>query len=435
MAAGAESAQPFAGLEVVEFGQFIAVPFCAQLLADGGAHVVKVESLTGDPVRALAPLAPGESRHFISRNRGKHSLPLDLKHPSAPRIIDALVARADVVLTNLRPGLGAELGLDSATLSARYPRLVVGNVTGFGTRGPDAGLGAMDMVLQARTGLMVAAGRIRDGVPQATDPPIIDYYCATALAFGIASALLRRATTGRGGEVDLSLLMSSLVLQNNVMLRVHRVDGPVHERTLARLADLRAAGAPFGEQAALTGAVRPPNTANVYYRSYATKDAAIAIACVGPGMQRALMRAVGLTDDAHDGRPPAKDAEAAYYLDLGQRVEIEMRERTTVEWRKIFDAAGIPAGEVRLPVEMLDDPQVLANGMLHDLEHPALGPIRVVSSPVKLDGDGFRPAPPTPPFGSETRAILRELGFTAADVDRFIAGGVTRDRFDSSDRG
>jgi crotonobetainyl-CoA:carnitine CoA-transferase CaiB-like acyl-CoA transferase len=417
--------QPFAGLEVVEFGQFIAVPFCAQLLADGGAHVIKVESLAGDPVRALAPLAPGESRHFISRNRGKHSLPLDLRHPSAGPVIAALVARADVVLTNLRPGLAPALGLDYPTLSRRHPRLIVGNVTGFGTRGPDAGLGAMDMVLQARTGLMVAAGRIRDGVPQATDPPIIDYYCATALAFGIASALLRRAATGRGGEVDASLLLSSLVLQNNAMLRVHRVDGPAHDTTLAKLAGLRAAGAPFGEQAALTGAVRPPNTANVYYRSYATRDAAIAIACVGPGMQRALMRAVGLVDDAHEGRPPARDAEAGYYLDLGQRVEIVLRERTTAEWRKLFDAAGIPAGEVRLPLEMLDDPQALANGMLHDLEHPALGPIRVVGPPVKLDGDGFRAAPVTPPFGSETRAILASLGFADADVNALVAAGVT----------
>src|SRR6185503_3262176 len=110
-----DNARPFAGIEVVEFGQFIAVPFCAQLLSEGGAHVIKVESVDGDPVRQLAPLAPGETRHFISRNRGKHSLPLDLKHRDAPRIIDALLARADVVLFNFRPGLAEELGLDYAT--------------------------------------------------------------------------------------------------------------------------------------------------------------------------------------------------------------------------------------------------------------------------------------------------------------------------------
>ncbi|MBM3221514.1 MAG: hypothetical protein FJZ38_23065 [Candidatus Rokubacteria bacterium] len=157
--------RPFAGIQVVEFGQFIAVPFCGQLLAEGGAYVIKVESLEGDPVRHLAPVAPGETRHFISRNRGKHSLPLDLKHPDARRIIDALLARADVVLFNFRPGLAEELGLDYGTLSARYPRLIVGSVTGFGTRGPDAMLAGMDLVLQARSGLMASNGRVRDGVP------------------------------------------------------------------------------------------------------------------------------------------------------------------------------------------------------------------------------------------------------------------------------
>lgn len=167
------SEQPFAGLEVVEFGQFIAVPFCAQLLAEGGARVIKVESLAGDPTQLL-PLAPGETRHFISRNRGKHSLPLGLRHPAAPRIVEALLARADVVLTNFRPGLAAELGLDDETLGPRYPRLIVGNVTAFGREGPDAMLAGMDLVIQARSGLMASNGRLRDGRPIAGDPPVAD---------------------------------------------------------------------------------------------------------------------------------------------------------------------------------------------------------------------------------------------------------------------
>src|SRR5437868_2884916 len=162
-----DDARPFAGLEVVEFGQFIAVPFCAQLLAEGGAHVIKVGSLEGDPVRNLAPLAPGETRHFISRNRGKHTLPLDLRHPGARPVIDRLVARADVVLTNFRPGLAEEIGLDYASLAPRHPRVVVGNVSAFGRRGPDAKLAGMDMVVQARSGPRCAqrAGRTRSRRP------------------------------------------------------------------------------------------------------------------------------------------------------------------------------------------------------------------------------------------------------------------------------
>ena len=159
-----DAARPFTGIQVVEFGQFIAVPFCAQLLAEGGARVIKVESLEGDPPESV-PLSPGETRHFISRNRGKRSLPLDLRHPRANEVIERLLADADVVLTNFRPGLAVELGLDWASLQPRYPRLVVGNVSAFGRRGPDAGLAGMDMVVQARSGLMATLGRVETACP------------------------------------------------------------------------------------------------------------------------------------------------------------------------------------------------------------------------------------------------------------------------------
>src|SRR5437867_9579796 len=166
-----DDARPFAGIEVVEFGQFIAVPFCARVLSEGGAHVIKIESVEGDPVRQLAPLAPGETRHFLSRNRGKHSLPLDLRHPSAGRVVERLLGRADVVLTNFRPGLAAELGLDWPTLAPRYPRLVVGNVSAFGRRGPAARPAGMDLVVPARRGLMAASGRTQGGVATGGENP------------------------------------------------------------------------------------------------------------------------------------------------------------------------------------------------------------------------------------------------------------------------
>jgi len=420
------SEQPFAGLEVVEFGQFIAVPFCAQLLSEGGAHVIKVESLAGDPTRQLLPLAPGETRHFISRNRGKHSLPLDLRHPAAARVVEALVARADVVLTNFRPGLAAELGLDYASLGPRYPRLIVGNVTAFGPRGPDALLAGMDLVIQARSGLMASNGRLRDGRPAAGDPPVADYMCAMMLSFGIASALLRRANTGRGGEVDVALLMAALLLQNNAMLRV-AADRPEHVALLERLGRMRAEGAPYAEQSQLAPEVRPVAMGNVYYRTYATRDAAIAVACASPALQRAMMRAVGLSDPAHE-RPVADRAELVrHYQDLGARMEALIASRSTAEWKAAFDAHGVPAAGVKLPIELLDDEQVLANRMVHDVDHPAIGPIRVLANPVRLDGDGFVPAPITPAFGSEVRDLLGAAGFSVAEIDSFIADGVTRE--------
>lgn len=420
-----DDTRPFAGIEVVEFGQFIAAPFCAQVLAEGGAHVVKVEALEGDPVRQLSPLAPGETRHFVSRNRGKHSLPLDLRHPSARTIIDRLLARADVVLTNFRPGLAAELGLEYESLAPRHPRLVVGNVTGFGRRGPDAMLAGMDLVLQARSGFMAAGGRVDNGVPAAGDSPVADYMCAMTLAFGVASALLRRTRTGRGGQVDVALLMAALVPQNNSMVRVERADGPIHAEARARLAELRRTGRPFAEQSALMMQIRTYAMINIYYRTYATKDAAIAVACVSPGLQKAFMQALGLTDDVGEARGN-REKEAQHYAAFKPKVEAVLASKTTAEWKAIFDAAGTPASAVLLPFELLDDEQVRANGFMHDLQHPALGPVRVLAPPLQMDGPGFVPGPATAPFASETRAILGELGFGEAEVERFVSEKVTR---------
>ncbi|MEO6397451.1 MAG: CoA transferase, partial [Tepidiformaceae bacterium] len=377
------SPQPFDGIEVVEFGQFIAVPYCAQLLAEGGANVIKIEAMEGDPVRQLSPLAPGETRHFISRNRGKHSLPLDLKHPEAGRVIDALIGRADVVLTNLRPGLAKDLGLDYASLCKRYPRLVVGNVTAFGHQGPDAKLAGMDLVVQARSGLMAANGRVRDGLPMAGDPPIIDYMCAMTLAFGVSSALFRRAQTGAGGEVDVSLLMAALALQTNFILRVDDVDGPVHQDALRQLGDARQDGSTFAEQAAVLPAARANYMSGVYYRTYATKDSFVAVACASPALQRGFAKAVGFEDGAHAGAIPREDL-PRHYSALQRHAEALLREKTTADWKPVLDAHGIPASSVKFQLELLDDPQVLANGMVYDMPHPALGNVRVLANPVQL---------------------------------------------------
>jgi crotonobetainyl-CoA:carnitine CoA-transferase CaiB-like acyl-CoA transferase len=422
-----DTARPFAGIEVVEFGQFIAVPFCAQVLSEGGAHVIKVESVEGDPVRQLAPLAPGETRHFVSRNRGKHSLPLDLRHPSAARVVERLLARADVVLTNFRPGLAAELGLDWTSLAPRYPRLVVGNVSAFGRRGPAARLAGMDLVVQARSGLLAAGGGVQDGVPTGGENPVVDYMCAMTLAFGIAAALLRRANTGRGGEVDVSLLMAALTVQNNNMVRIESADGAAHAAIRARLEELRTTGRPYAEQAALTPQIRPPGTVHVYYRTYATRDAAVAVACGSPALRRAFIRAVGLTDPALDHPIRDREGEVRHYRELRRSVEERVAGRTTAEWQGILDEAGVPAAGVKLPLELLDDEQPLANGMLHDLTHPALGRIRVLAPPLAMDGGGFVPATATSAFGSETRAILGDLGLSNVEVEALLAEGATRD--------
>ena len=410
----------FEGVTVLELGHFVAVPWAGQSRADGGAHVIKVEPREGEPSRHIAPLAPGESRHFVIRNRGKHALPLELKHPHAREILEALLKRADVVLANMRPGLAAELGLDYEQLAPSYPRLIVGTVTAFGARGPDAPLAGMDLVVQARSGLLVTGGKVKDGLPATGESPIADYMAASLLAFGVASALYRRERTGRGGRVDTSLLQAALALQNNLMVRVENVDGPRYAEFGEWLTQARRDGVPFAEQAERMPRNRPVAMTAIYYRTYATKDAALAVACGSPSLRRRFIEALGLKDPALAGSVPDLDG---HYAALKRSADAVVASRTTAEWREIMAKAGVPASGVALPLEILDDPQPAANTMFHRSEHPVLGPVTVLGPAVRLSDEGFVAGPPTPPFGSEVASILEWAGFDARDVKRFLDGG------------
>ncbi len=416
--------QPFDGIRVIEFGQFVAVPFCAQLLAEGGAEVIKIESLEGDPTRRLAQIAPMESRTYLSRNRGKRSLPLHLRHPDAGQVIDALLKDADVALMNFRPGLAEQLGLDPTTLRTRYPRLIIAQVTPFGRYGPDAGLAGMDIVVQARSGLMVANGRTTEDRPASGDPVAADYMCAMTLAFGVASALLRRTITGEGGIVHASLMQAAMNLNNNQMLRVESLDGPIHAESRRELAQLRERGAPYAEQRMAQPSARARLMADIYFRTYTTADGWLAVACGSTRLRAAFCLAIGLEDD-YTGDDPNNHEE--HYERLRLAAEQIILSQPTAHWEALLADAGVPVSRVLLPFELLDDPQVEANSMLYDMEHPAAGPIRVLAPPVVLDEDGFRPPSATAPFASETRALLTELGFDGGQVDGLIESGVTRD--------
>ena len=416
--------QPFDNIRVIEFGQFVAVPFCGQLLAEGGADVIKIEALDGDPTRRIGQLADNETRIFISRNRGKRSLPLHLRHPGAPDVIDALLRSADVALMNFRPGLAEQLGLDADTLRGRYPSLITAAVTPFGRRGPDAALAGMDIVVQARSGLMVANGRATDGRPASGDPVAADYMCAMTLAFGVASALFRRANTGEGAAVHASLIQAAMTLNNNQMMRVESADGPAHREAKAQLAQLRAEGADYATQRAALPYARARSMADIYFRTYDTADGWLAVACGSRRLRQRFIAAIGL-EDPHAG-DDAPDRQQ-HYDDLRIAAEARLRERPTAEWERTLSEVGVPASRVLTPMELLDDPQTAANAMLHDLQHPNIGPIRLLAPPVALDENGFQPQEPTPPFASQTREILQELGFDNNQIDTLIAEGATKE--------
>ncbi len=420
-------AQPFENIKVVEFGQFVAVPFCGQLLAEGGAEVIKIESPDGDPNRHMGEIAPFESRIFISRNRGKHSLPLKLSDAKAKPVIESLLKWADVVLMNFRPGLAHKMGIDSATLKQRFPRLIIGEITPFGKKGPDADLSAMDIVVQARSGLMAAMGRVVEGRPAPGDPVISDYMAAMSLAFGISSALFRRERTGQGGVVDVSLMQSAMTLANNQLVRSEELDRDKHNAIIDKINKQRIEGATFEEQAASLPSVRVLPLRTIYFRTYDTADGCIAIACASRGLQLKFSSALGFNDRNHD-RQQAASLDNEYFLTLQRRVEKIIRGKASDEWLEILKCAGVPVSTVKFPVELFEDPQAEANGMFYTLDHPTAGKIRTLTPPVKLDGDGFRAQEATAPFATETRSLLLELGFSPDQVDELIRQNVTRDR-------
>jgi CoA:oxalate CoA-transferase len=423
------SSAPFADLNIVEFGQFIAVPFCAQLLAEGGANVIKVEALDGDPTRHIGQLSPLESRVFISRNRGKRSLPLKLSDPNARPVIDALLEWADVALMNFRPGLAEKLGLDAATLSDQYPQLVTGTVSAFGNEGPDASLAGMDIVVQARSGLMAANGRKIDGRPASGDPLLADYMCAMSLAFGVSAALLRRERTGRGGSVDTSLLQAAMTLSNNQLVRSQSVDGPVHKEALQKLAEQRAQHTSFTEQANALPNARSMPLLRVYFRTYETADMDIAIACGSHRLRERFMQGIGLTDSALTTiTTDAISSEAIkdHYDALQSEVETLLKTQSSSVWIASLQALGVPVSQVKFPIELFDDEHIEANDMLHTLSHPTIGAMQVVAPPVRIDGDGFAPAKPTAAFASETNQLLAELGFNKEAINELIDQGVSR---------
>jgi len=417
-----EPTEPYTGIRVIEFGQFVAVPFCGQLLAEGGAEVIKVESPAGDPNRHMGPITPMESTIFISRNRGKRSLPLKLSDPGAGKVIDALVASADVVLMNFRPGLAGDLGLDPERLRDQYPRLIIGEITPFGKRGPDADLAGMDIVVQARSGLMASMGRMIEGRPAPGDPVISDYMAAMSLAFGIGSALYRRERTGKGGIVDVSLMQSAMTLANNQLIRHEDRDRESHLAANERLRQQRRAGASFQTQKADLPSVRELALLAIYFRTFATSDSTIAVAAVSPGLQIRFMEALGLVDKGLQVK-----VDQVYINDLKAEVEAKLRSASSEVWCSRLQQAGVPVSMVKFPLELFEDAQAEANNMFEIVEHATAGRLRVLSPPVKLDKDGFKTRLPTAPFGSETRSLLTELGMDEDMIDDLLASGTSRE--------
>ncbi len=412
-------AGPYAGMKVIEFGRFIAAPYCGQLLADGGADVIKIEPLVGDEARRNGTrLSKTEARQYVNKNRGKRSVAVDLSDQRVRSAIRTLVDGADVVIANFRPGQGEKLGLDYASVSASNPRLVYAENSAFGNRGPLAGKPGMDAILQGYAGL---ASMTANGPTMQVDP-MVDYTAALLLAWGIATALLVRERTGEGQKLDVSLLQAALVIQNNSINHIDAVDDWRHE-FVDYLKDAFQRGLSFEEILAqrnsLKPAIQPP-----YYGFFRTRDGVIALGAGGRGLQKRVAELLGIEDPALADDQFVPPDISVHTAQMRQQTAATLLRETTAHWIEAFDRAGLPAGPVQFKDQVLDDEQVWENDYLVRLQHEEIGAMTVVGAPVKFSASPLSAGPASPPLGRHTLQVLSEAGLDRNRLDRMLADGV-----------
>ncbi len=381
---------PLAGVLVLDLTRALAGPHAAMMLGDLGARVIKVETPNGgDDSRGWGPPFVGEgdqrqSTYFMSANRNKESITLDLKDDADKELLAELVRRADVLMENFRVGVLDRLGFPVDRLHELNPRLVVLSITGFGHDGPEAKRAGYDQIAQGEGGLMSLTG---SDEPTKVGVPIADLLAGMNGAYGVAAALLERERTGRGRVVRTSLLAS--------VVGVHAFQGTrwtVGHEVPTRSGAHHAAIAPYG--------------------MYATATAPVQVACGSEGLWRALAAALGL--DAADPRFATNADRVAHRDELTASIEGVLAGAGAEHWLEVLSEAGVPSGKVRTVDDVYAWEQTRSQGLLLDVEHPVLGPLQLPGSPLRFDDNAFSGGRsthlPPPLLGEHDTSIRTELG-------------------------
>ena len=420
---------PLEGVTVLEFSEIIAGPYGGMLLADMGADVIKIEPPWGEPWRFQDSFIPNESRGFISLNRGKRSLPLDLTRPEAKRIVDQLIPDTDVVVINARPDVPYNLGIDWETLSAKNPRLIYCDNTAYGRKGPDSYRPGYDLIVQAMSGLMASEGKIVDGMPRhIVSTPVADYATGIAIAWGVCAALYHRERTGKGQKVETSLMTTALNLQNYRFIQVAAVDDERRVEFADELTRDRADGTAYEKihERYLERFSARRHGFQVYYRTYQAKDGVLAVGCLSDRLRKRVSDLVGLDDIRFQpGYDPDSEETAVFNEAMVTKAEKLFREKTVEEWLTLFDEAGVPAGPVRFVEELTNDEQVVANGDVVELEHPLAGSLKMVGPLLKMTETPLETRSSSPFLGEHSAEILSRLGYSADDIQRLIDESIT----------
>jgi len=389
--APARPRHPLDGVRVLELGNYVAGPYCAMLLADMGAEVIKVENPRGgDFSRQTGPFLDGESAGFMALNRNKKSVALDLKAERGHEIFLTLVRTADILVENFRPGTMDDLGLSYDVLIAANPRLIYSSATGFGQTGPYRERAALDLIVQGMSGLMSITGEPGRS-PVKVGVPVADMAAALFGTYAILSALYARDRTGEGERIDVSLLESAIALEA-WETSGYFATGEVPE--------------PLGSAHRVTAP----------YQAIRTADGYLTIGATSPRNWAAFCAAMGLEHLERDEGFANVTARRAHYMELAALIEEVTTTRPSEHWYRLLEAAGVPCGVLHRIDQAVNDEHVQARGFVVDLAHSKLGSVRATGSPVRLSRTPVRLDRAGPLLGEHTAEVLSGLGLSPTEI-------------------
>jgi len=397
------AAGPLSGVRILDLSSVVMGPYATQILADLGADVIKVESTSGDNMRAVGPMRnPGMGHLYLHLNRNKRSIVLDLKTPEGREACLQLAESCDALLYNIRPQAMARLGLSYEAVAARNPRIVYLGAYGFGEAGPYAGRPAYDDLIQGQTGIAALSAQQSGDVPRYAPLTLADRAVGLHVGIALVSAVLHAKTTGRGQQVEIPMFegMAHLVLGDHL------------------------GGATFEPPMGPTGYAR---LLAPHRRPYATADGYICLLIYNDKHWRNFFNLIGQPELAQDPRFCTHGARAVHISEVYAFVADVIRTRPSQEWLDALTQADIPASQLYTVDDLLEDPHLTATGFIREMDHPTEGRIRTTAPLGQFQGTPTSIRRPAPTLGQHSRELLAQAGYDDARIDTLFARGITQD--------